>query len=52
MMHLLPTLGTRVGHDAEPTLRIRVAALLQGQFGCQRHDLAEQRSMFRAHMGH
>lgn len=43
VVHFLATFCARVDHDAETALRIRVAALLQRQLGCQHHDSTQQR---------
>ena len=52
VVHLLATLGTRVGHNSETSLRIRFAALLKRQAGSQHHHTAQKCLMFRAHLGH
>ncbi|MPN36761.1 hypothetical protein SDC9_184272 [bioreactor metagenome] len=52
VMHLLPALIASIYHDAESTLRIGIAALLQRQLGGQRHHLAQQRSVFGGNLRH
>ena len=51
VMHLLPTLLARVHHDAKTPFRIRPAALLQRQLGCQGHHAAQQGLVLRLDMG-
>src|SRR4051794_10443589 len=52
MMDFLPALGTGIHDDPEATFRIGPAALLYCEPGCERHDLAQQRSIIDGDLRH
>lgn len=52
MVHFLSTFRAGVHHDAETTVRVRIAALFQRQPRRQRHHAAEQSGMRVGDTGH
>ena len=52
MMNFLAPFDSGIGHQTESPLRIRVAALLQGQFWGQYHQAPHHAGVFISELGH